>query len=79
MQTFDGMLHKMNIIDNQSHAIEDRKNHLLFIIDNSGREYVVSNRNCKQLDYDLLDRVMKGIQVETGKFQKLYNRLIYRS
>jgi hypothetical protein len=68
MQTFDGMLHKMNIIDSESHQIVEKKNHLLFVIDNSGRNYVLSNNNCKVIDYDLLDRVMKCVRVDTGKF-----------
>eukprot|EP00347_Sterkiella_histriomuscorum_P004220 403361286 len=78
MKTFDGMLHKMNIIDNHEHKIIDEKNSLLFIVDNSGRQYAISNKNSKVLDYDLLDRVLKSIQVDTGKFQGLYNRLIFR-
>lgn len=37
MQTYDGMLHRMNIIDNQTHMIVDNKDHLVFVINNSGR------------------------------------------
>jgi len=61
MQTFDGMLHKMNIMDNNHYKLVEKKDHMLFFIDNSGREYVVSTKNSKTLDYDLLDRVMKSI------------------
>ena len=78
VQTFDGTLHKMNIMNNQSHRIIDRKNELIFIMNNSGSDYLISNKDCKTIDYDLLDRVIKSIQIDTGKFQGLYNRLIYR-
>ena len=47
-------------------------------MNNSGREYLVANKGTVKLDYDIVDRIMKGICVETHKFQKLYNRLIYR-
>lgn len=47
-------------------------------MNNSGREYLLANKNAVTLDYDLVDRIMKGIQVDTLKFTKLYNRLMYR-
>ena len=47
-------------------------------MNNSGREYLLSNKDCKVIDYDLVDRLIKGIRVDTLKFQKLYNRLLYR-
>ncbi|CDW72833.1 UNKNOWN [Stylonychia lemnae] len=78
MQTFDGMLHKMNIIDMNSHQLVDKKDYLNFIVNNSGRDYLLSNKNCAAIDYDLIDRIIKGIQIDSNKFQSLYNRLIYR-
>lgn len=78
VQTYDGMLHRMNIIDNNEHEIVENKDHLVFVMNNSGREYLLSNKNCIKIDYDMVDRLMKGIRVDTLKFQKLYNRLIYR-
>jgi hypothetical protein len=78
VQTYDGMLHRMNIIDNNEHEIVENKDHLVFVMNNSGREYLLSNKDCKVIDYDLVDRLIKGIRVDTLKFQKLYNRLLYR-
>ncbi len=78
VQTYDGMLHKMNIIDTSEHEIVENKDHLVFVMNNSGREYLMSNKNCERIDYDMIDRLMKGICIDTKKFQKLYNRLIYR-
>ena len=68
----------MNIKDNTEHEIVEQKNHLVFVIENSGRTYLMSNLDCKKLDYNLVDRIMKGISIDTTKFQSLYNRLIYR-
>jgi len=78
VKTYDGMLHRMNIIDNNEHEIVENKDHLVFVMNNSGREYLLSNKDCKVIDYDLVDRLIKGIRVDTLKFQKLYNRLLYR-
>ena len=78
VETYDGMLHRLNVIDNNEHEIVENKDHLVFVMNNSGREYLLANKNCKRIDYDLIDRLMKGICIDTQKFQKLYNRLIYR-
>jgi hypothetical protein len=78
VQTFDGMFHRMNIIDNDEHLIVEKKDSLTFVMINSGRKYLLSNKNCVQIDYDMVDRLMKGVRVDTMKFQKLYNRLLYR-
>lgn len=47
-------------------------------MNNSGREYLLANKSAAKVDYDLVDRIIKGICVDTLKFSKLYNRLIYR-
>lgn len=62
------MLHKLNIIDNDEHEIVDNKDHLLFVMNNSGREFLIANKNAKYIDYDLIDRILKGVCVDTGKF-----------
>jgi hypothetical protein len=61
VETYDKMLHKFNIIDNQEHEIVDNENHLVFVMNNSGREYLIVNKNAAVIDYDLLDRICKGI------------------
>jgi hypothetical protein len=59
------MLHRLNIIDNYEHEIVENKDHLVFVMNNSGREFLVANKNCAKLDYDLVDRIMKGICIDT--------------
>ena len=68
METYDKMLHKLNIIDNEEHEIVENKDHLLFVMNNSGREFLIANKNAPVIDYDLLDRVLKGICIDTNKF-----------
>lgn len=78
VQTYDGMLHRMNIKENDEHSVIDKKNFLLFVLSNSGREYLIRNKDCVKIDYDLIDKVLKGISIDTTKSQGLYNRLLYR-
>ena len=72
------MLHKLNITDTDSYEIKEMKDHLVFNIENSGREFNINNKNCELIDFEIIDRVLKGIQVDAKKFQLLYNRLVYR-
>jgi hypothetical protein len=37
-------------------------------MNNSGREYLIANKGAKTIDYDLIDRIMKGVRVDTEKF-----------
>ena len=55
------MLHRMNIIDNDEHAIVESGDHIVFVMNNGGREYIAANKNTHFIDYDILDRIVKGI------------------
>ena len=68
----------MNIIDNEEHSIVESGDHIVFVVNNGGRTYIAANKSSQTIDYDVLDRIMKGVCIDTGKFQKLYNRLLYR-
>lgn len=76
MQTYDGVLHKANIIDNRAYKIEDSKNGLDFVMINSGRNFMVSNKNAPLIDYDLVDRLIRGICVDTLRSQKVFHHLL---
>jgi len=46
LETFDGVLHKLNIIENREHEVVDSKDKsLIFVMRNSGREYYFSTKN----------------------------------
>jgi hypothetical protein len=62
------MFHRMNIIDNDEHLIIENKDSLTFVMINSGRKYLISNKNAVKIDYDMVDRLMKGVRVDTLKF-----------
>lgn len=65
-QTCDGVLHKMNIIMNTKFNIKKSKNNSIeFTMLNSQREYKFTNRDAKYIDYDLVDRVLHSVPVDT--------------
>jgi hypothetical protein len=35
---------------------------------NSGRDYAIANKDSAKIDFDLIDRIIKGIRVDTLKF-----------
>lgn len=62
------MLHRLNVIENEEHSIVESGDHLVFVFNNGGRTYIAANKNVKSIDYDVIDRIMKGICIDTGKF-----------
>jgi len=61
-------MHRFNIINNGEYEIIEEGGHLVFLMNNSGREYLISNKDCVKIDYDLIDRIMKGVCIDTLKF-----------
>ena len=78
-QTYDGVMHKMNIVHNHKHEIQITKTKdLIFVMHNCKREFMLTNKDAKMFDYDLIDRVVKAVAIDTEKHQSLYHHLIYK-
>lgn len=68
VETYDGVLHKLNIIENREHEIIDNKDKsIVFVMKNAGREFYFSTKNASKLDFNLIDRVIRAICVETDR------------
>ena len=65
-ETFDGVMHKANIIDNASYKLVNDKP-LVFGMESSGRSFMISCKNPEVIDYELLDRLIKAICVDTSR------------
>lgn len=39
---------------------------------------MLTNKDAKMFDYDLIDRVVKAVAIDTEKHQSLYHHLIYK-
>jgi len=79
VRTFDGVLHKLDIVHVEAHEVLTKKNkELVFVMDVCGRSFSMSNKNAEYIDYDLVDRVIHAVPVDTVKHQSLYHHLIYK-
>lgn len=77
IETYDGVLHKVNIIENREHEIIDSKDKsIVFVMKNAGREFYLSTKNAVKLDYNLIDRVIRAICVETDRSTQVFHHLI---
>ena len=79
IQTCDGLLHKLNIMDNGEYEIVDTHDKsLVFSMKNSGREFYLSSKNAKDADFNLIGRFVRAICVDTrrstGVFQHILNK-----
>lgn len=78
-QTQDGVMHKLNILQNTHHDIKVGKNkELTFEMTNCGRDFRLSNSGAKHIDYDLIDRVIHQVPIDTKRFRGLYHNLQYK-
>lgn len=79
IETFDKTLHKVNILDNHENSFEEAKDgSLVFVMVNNGRPFKIGCKDAELIDYDLTDRIVKAITVETSRSQQLYHHLISR-
>ena len=79
VKTFDGVLHKVDIVHIDEHVVQEKKNkELVFVMTSFGRSFSMSNKNAQYIDYDLVDRVIHAVPVDTVKHQSLYHHLIYK-
>lgn len=67
----------MNIIDNREYAIRDQKDKsLLFVMKNSGRDFTFTNKDVVGMDYDIADRLVRGICIDTTRSQKVFHHIL---
>jgi len=67
-QTYDKVQHKLNLIDNNEFNVKTNKKDksMEFVMINSNRKYYLSNKHVKgYMDYDLIDRLVRGISIDT--------------
>jgi hypothetical protein len=76
METFDGVLHKTNIIDNEEYALIKTKNQMVFSMTSSDREFLISTKDAQSINYDVIDRIIRAICVDTRRTTQVYHHLI---
>ena len=74
-ETYDGVLHRSNIIDNAEYRLINTKP-LVFGMEASGRTFNISCKDPVKIDYELLDRIVKAITVDTNRSTQVFHHLI---
>lgn len=76
----DGLMHKLNICLNTEYDIKiDKKKRLTWVMSNCKREFVIENHNAKYVDYDLIDKIVHSVPIDTYRHQSLFHNLIFKS
>ena len=79
IETFDRVLHKVSILDNHKNEFAEAKDgSLIFIMINNGRRFHLATKDAELVDYDLTDRIVRAITIDTTRSQQVYHRLISR-
>jgi len=77
LETYDGILHKLNIMENYEYEIVDTKDKsLVFMMRNSGREYYISASKASLVDLNLVDRVLRSICVDTRRSTAVFHHIL---
>lgn len=79
LKTHDGVLHKLDIIYNDSHRLAENKDKsLIFVVENGNREYFFNSKQAELLNYQIVDKIIRAISVDTRRTQSLYHHLVSR-
>uniref|UniRef100_A0A7S3CKH6 Uncharacterized protein n=1 Tax=Strombidium rassoulzadegani TaxID=1082188 RepID=A0A7S3CKH6_9SPIT len=69
----------MNIAQIETHKVVKKKDRSLeFRFTQYGQKFSFVNKDARKIDYELLDKVIHAITIDTEKFQGLYHNLIYK-
>ena len=74
-----GVLHKLDILFNDKYHFKKSKrdDSLVFVMENSDREYLIKAKDAEVIDYQLIDKFIKAICIDT-KCTQGYHRLVSR-
>ena len=78
VRTADGILHKLNIVDNDEYEIVQQAKSMLFIMQNSGRSYCISTKNAQSFDFNLIDRIVRAIHITTNRSTNVFHHILHK-
>lgn len=76
LETYDGILQKLNILGAHEYDIESSEDgkSIIFNTVNDERDFALSTKDAPVVNFDLTERIVKGICVDTKKRGNLYHR-----
>jgi hypothetical protein len=78
LETYDGVLQRLNILQNDEYSHDSTGDGIVFTITNGERDFKIKTQGATLIDYDLTDRIVKGICVDTKKRGNLHHRIFER-
>ena len=67
LQTIDDIWHKICIQDISSYKMVDKKKYMLIHLKYNGRVFTLSTKNRDFINFEILDKIMKGVCIQTSK------------
>lgn len=78
-ETFDGLMHKMNInLNTEYEILVSKKQELTWVMTNCKRDFLLANKEAHYVDYDLVDKIIHAVPIDTERHQSLYHNLIFK-
>lgn len=72
-------MHKLNIMDNDEYEIFDAKDKsLVFSMQNSGRPFYIAAKTAKDVDFMLIDRIIRAICVDTRRSTRVFHHILHK-
>jgi hypothetical protein len=68
----------LNIIASDKYEIGSANESVVFTMCNAERDFEISTQGAQLIDFDLTDRIVKGICIDTKKHGNLYHRTFER-
>lgn len=66
LKTIDGIWHKINIQEIQKYNMKDKGRIMYIDIITNNRKYSLSTKNKEFVNFEILDKVLKGVCIKTG-------------
>lgn len=66
LKTYDSVWHKVSIQDILSYKMVDKKKYIEILLNLKERTYILSTKNKKMINFEILDKIMKGVCIQTN-------------
>lgn len=58
--------------------INSKDGKLIFVMVNAGREFYIATKNANSFDFNLIDRIVRAICVETKRCTNVFHHILHK-
>jgi hypothetical protein len=78
-ETYNRMIHKVQIINNGAYQVlNNEKGKIVFVTLNAAGTFCINTDGAAMIDFQLIDRLVKGVCIDTRREAKVYHRAYSR-